>query len=279
MTSIPTFELGYTCRNHFALLDCRDNAAPPDTDLQDLAERLCASAIADDMLVLEHSDRADARLRIIGGDRREAEFCGNGTIYAAAKLGRDLQRDQVRIQTASGIKAASNLGHAWKIEIGEVASLDRELAELGEHPITDKPVYGLLRAGEPHLVLYQPNEIGGFHVSRRDFEDFCRPLRDITSVDGGVNVTMVFQIGFRSVLIRTFERGSRRHVFSCGTGSVSAVAAVFGTPPDARHFHVCAPGGGHVVSYEEGRWHVAALPQQICVGAWRKIRFACPWKG
>lgn len=261
-----TFELGHTCRNHFAVLDCRNGELLPNAVLQDLAERLCASAIADDMLVLEPSERADVRLRIFGSDRREAEFCGNGTLYTAAKLGRELGRSQVDIETASGIKAAVELGHAWKIEVGAVTPLNAELAAVGNHPVIDKPLYGLLRAGEPHLVMFHPKEIEGFHVARADFEDFCRPLRDITPVDGGVSVTMVFEIGFHSVLIRTFERGARRHTFSCGTGSVAAIAAVFGTPRNGSQFHVCASGGGHEVSYENDRWYLAALPQPIGIG-------------
>lgn len=266
MTHALTFELGHTCHNHFAVLDCRKDKPPSEATLQDLAETLCTSAIADDMLVLENSDHADTRLRVFGGDRREAEFCGNGVLYTAAKLGRELQREHVTIETASGIKAGADLGHAWKIEVGQAISMDDELATVREHPMMPEPIYGLLRAGEPHLVMYRPAELDGFHIPRCEFEDFCRPLRDITAVDGGINITVIFEIGFRSVLIRTFERGVRRHTFSCGTGSISAIAAVFGTPRNGSQFHVCSPGGGHDVSYEDGRWSLAALPQPVGSG-------------
>lgn len=280
MASRPlTFELGHTCRNHFAVLDCRDGVVLADAELQDLAERLCSSAIADDMLVLEPSVHADVRLRIFGSDRREAEFCGNGTIYTAAKIGRELQRSRVSIETASGTKAAVDIGYAWKIEVGEVSPLDAELAAVGNHPVIAKPLYGLLRAGEPHLVMFHPKEIDGFHVPRYEFEEFCRPLRDITPVDGGISITMIFEIGFRSVLIRTFERGARRHTFSCGTGSVSAIAAVFGTPRNGSQFHVCAPGGGHNVSYENDRWYLAALPQPIGIGTLEGDMIQLPLNG
>ncbi|MEJ2143390.1 MAG: hypothetical protein P8Y24_13775, partial [Gammaproteobacteria bacterium] len=118
-------------------------------------------------------------------------------------------------------------------------------------------------AGEPHLVLFRPGNFPGFHVARKDFETFCQPLRDITAVDGGVSITVVFQIEFRSVLIRTYERGVRRQTYSCGTGSVSAIAAVFETPENGTTFHVCAPGGMHDVIYENNRWYVRATPQRI----------------
>ncbi|MFM1892780.1 MAG: Diaminopimelate epimerase, partial [Pseudomonadota bacterium] len=99
------FDYGHTCMNRFAVLDLRQVAAPPSRDrLAALARALCASPFADDLLVIEPSTHAAARLRIVGGDGREADFCANGLIYVAAKLGRELGGDQVRIETPAGIR-------------------------------------------------------------------------------------------------------------------------------------------------------------------------------
>lgn len=266
MTSKIPIELGHTCMNHFAILDYRGLTPPSDENLSDLAETMCASPIADDLLVLQSSEFADVRLRIFGGNHREADFCGNGMVYIAAKVGAELQRDIITIESASGVKTATNLGNKWKVEVGPAIKMEQSLLTTQHESLKNISSYGLIKAGEPHLVVFYPNELEGFHVRRNAFENFCRPLRNITDIPGGVNITMVFQIKYKSVLIRTFERGVKRHTFSCGTGSVSAIAAVFGTPEQDSQFHVCSPGGTHDVIYENNRWYLAASPQRISLG-------------
>lgn len=266
MTEKIPIELGHTCKNNFVILDCRGLEPPTDENLSDLAEKLCTTPVADDLLILQSSDKADVRLRIFGGDRREAEFCGNGMVYAAAKIGAELHKDKITIESASGIKTAIKLGDEWKVEIGTAIKLDDSLAAARQEPLKNLAVYSLLKAGEPHLVVFNPHELDGFHSPIKEFEDFCRPLCDITDIPGGVSITMVFEIKFHSILIRTFERGVRRHTYSCGTGSVSAIAAVFGTPEQNREFHVCAPGGSHNVIFENNCWFLVAAPQRIGVG-------------
>lgn len=265
MTKVP-IELGHTCMNHFVIIDYRGMQSPPDETLADLAEILCATSIADDLLVLQSSDHADVRLRIFGGDRLEADFCGNGMVYIAAKIGVELNRDKVTIESACGIKTATHLGNQWKVEIGSAIKLQQALETAEQATINKLSVYGLLRAGEPHLVVFHPEELEGFHAPRKEFEAFCRPLCDITDIPGGVSITVVFQIKYRSLLIRTFERGARRQTFSCGTGSVAAVAAVLGTPEEDSQFHVCAPGGAHDIIFENARWYLLASPQRVGEG-------------
>ena len=252
--------------NHFLMLDLRNVTSPSDEKLANIAENICSTSFADDLLVLENSNKADVRLRIFGGDRREADFCGNGMIYTAGKIGAELQRNEITIETASGLRQAMRQGNEWRVEVGSAFREDLDFDTQYKNYLDDIPVYGLLRAGEPHLVLFRPKAFPGFHVNRKDFEEFCQPLRDITNVDGGISITVVFQIEFRSALIRTYERGVRRHTYSCGTGSVAAIAAVFDTPKNGAAFHVCAPGGMHDVLYENDRWYIQAIPQRIGAG-------------
>jgi len=261
-------DYGHTCMNRFAVLDLRQVRSPTSARLAELAKTLCANPFADDLLIIEPSANAnaDARMRIIGGDGREADFCANGLVYVSGKLGQESGREQVSVETPAGIRAASHRGVEWDAEVGEASLLDAERQRLMAGALANRPVLGLIRAGEPHLVLGIPPELPGFHVTRSLFEDYCRPLRDITGIAGGVNVTMVFQQTEDSVLIRTFERGVKRHTFSCGTGAVSAIVAVFGIPTQDRTFNVCSPGGMHSIRYEDGRWHIAARPQRLARG-------------
>lgn len=272
-------DYAHTCMNRFVVLDLRQVESISQSELSDLAVNLCSSPFADDMLVLEASTTADACLRIIGGDGREADFCGNGLIYTASKIGHELGRDDVTIDTARGIRLAKRNGVEWDVEVGKAYRLDAELDDSREKLPADLPVLGLLRVGEPHLILGVPSELPGFYVDRADFENYCQSLRNITDVPGGINVTMVFQQEENSVLIRTYERGVSRHTFSCGTGAVSALAAVFGSPEEDKSFHVCSPGGMHSIRYVNGRWHIAARTERIGQGYLRDFTVHLPISG
>ncbi|MDX1346170.1 MAG: hypothetical protein R3179_09740 [Sedimenticolaceae bacterium] len=247
--------------NHFVVLDLRDNGEIAKEELSALASSLCSSAFSDDMLVLQLSDIADVRLRIFGGDGLEADFCANGLLYTSSKIGEELGSDTISVETPAGIRRAFRTGEEWQAEVGQAVRLNA-----GAYEEETLPLIGLMRAGEPHLVLGVPDDLPGFNIDRTLFESYCAPLRDRFGIPGGVNVTIVFQQQDDSVLIRTFERGVRRHTFSCGTGAVSAIAAVYGTPDSKRRFHVCSPGGMHNIFYDGENWHIAARPERIGSG-------------
>jgi len=261
-------ELGHTCMNHFVLLDLRRRTALPWADLVDLARTLCDTPMADDLLVLSDATDADARLRVVGRDGREADFCGNGMLYVAAKLGAELGRDDISIASQGGVRRARRAAEQWTVEVGDVQDLSEHLTDAARAALRGCPVIGLVRAGEPHLVLGPPAALGGFHVTRQEFEEFCRPLRDLTGLPGGVNVTVVFARDEHTLLIRSYERGVERHTFSCGTGAVAAVAASGGCPLGTV-FRVCAPGGAHHVRCHDGRWWLTAMPQPVASGQLR----------
>jgi diaminopimelate epimerase len=272
-------EFGHTCLNYFIVLDGRGRENLPMESLTGLAEILCATPMADNLLVLQDSREAEVRLRIFGGDGNEADFCGNGVAYTSQKAGEEMGKGMIRVETASGVKAAVRLDEGWKIEIGQAMPLNRELSEVPRSLFQGKSVIGLIRAGEPHLVLDRYPAFGELHVHRKDFEDYCRPLRDITGVKGGVSITMVFENKGKRMVIRTFERGARRQTFSCGTGSVSAVAALFGRPADGSVFDVFSPGGSHKVMFESGRWYLIAGPQRIGTGYFENSTIYLPLSG
>ncbi len=257
--------------NHFIVLDLRETGEFSEEFLLDLGSKISSSPLCDDMLVLQPSKVADVRLRIFGADGLEADFCANGLLYVSSKIGDELGRDAVTIEMPTGVRRASRVGDAWQAEVGEAERLEFDPALCKNFP-----VIGLIRAGEPHLVLGLPEALPGFNIDRREFEQYCRPLPDLLDIPGGVNVTVVFQQQDDRVLIRTYERGVRRHTLSCGTGSVAATAAVFGTPDGPRRFHVCSPGGMHSIYFDGGHWHLIARPVRIGSGFLRDGQVCLP---
>ena len=100
MTIKLPIESGHTCMNHFLMLDLSGQVSLPDTHLDNIPEKIGSTSFADDLLVIDDSEQADVRLRIFGQDSREAEFCGNGMIYTADKIGTEMQRDEICIESA-----------------------------------------------------------------------------------------------------------------------------------------------------------------------------------
>jgi len=270
--AIPV-DYAHTCMNHFVVLDLRKTGPIAAETLAALARVLCSSPLCDDLLVLQPVTNADVGLRIFGGDGLEADFCGNGLLYTASKIGDETGRDAVTIETPAGVRRASRLGDQWQAELGDAVRLDLDPELSG-----DLPVLGLMRAGEPHLVLDRPEALPGFNVDRARLEGFCRPLQGLTDIPGGINVTIVFQKQNDSVLIRTFERGVGRHTFSCGTGAIASIAAVYGTPDRARKFHVCSPGGMHSVTFDGEGWLLSARPVRIGSGVLVEGQLCLPLK-
>ena len=260
------FEFGHTCMNNFVVLDFRGKGSPSMETLSDLGKKFCMTTLADNLLVLQVSEIADARLRIMGGDGREADFCGNGVTYISAKIGQERGIDEVRIESASGVKTAKKYHERWKIEIGKAILLKDVAAKIPSSALKGESIFGLIRAGEPHLVVTTPESYNEFHLSREKFEDYCRPLRDITDIEGGVSITMVFKAKNNMICIRTFERGANRQTLSCGTGSVSAAAALYGPSSLENIFEVFSPGGSHKVIFDENKWYLMAHPQRIGSG-------------
>ena len=66
--------------NTFLLADNRCGDDPVDAET---ARRLCFEYAVDGLLLIEGSDKADFKMRILNRDGSEAEMCGNGSRAAA----------------------------------------------------------------------------------------------------------------------------------------------------------------------------------------------------
>ena len=274
--------LGHTNYNQFILLDGRGETVA-DASLAELAQRLCPSPLADDLIVLQEStsEHARARLRIFGADGREADFCGNGALLAAHRLAEQAQSegesvDELVLDSRVGPRRAEQVTGAdgrpaWRVEVGP----ERRLPGPTDAPLpAGAELLGLLHVGEPHLVLSAPGTLGGFHVSDPDFEAFCAPLRDAFDIEGGVNVTLLFERDGDYLSIRTYERGNRRQTRSCGTGAAAAAAVVYDATETPRW--IVAPGGTHRVVCKEGTWTVAAAAETVASGTFSDGGFHFP---
>jgi len=270
-------EIGNINYNRFMLMDLREEDNILDEVLSSVSKLICRTPFIDDVLVLDNSTCADARLRIFGGDGREAEFCGNGTLYTLSKLKSEGYGPKVSLETGAGIKEGHIEAEGCSIQIGQVQA-DSFFSDKGYiKKLQDKELkyLGSVWAGEPHVVFQATGSWITQKFSRENFEKICAKISHSADVEGGANVTVVFDKKMDGFGIRTFERGALRMTACCGSGSVAAVATVFGSsafekdqenpsPIDAVTVH--SQGGTHRVSFKENSWWLHGCTTRLAQG-------------
>ena len=226
-------------RNEFVLVDAR---LTPVSDPVAFARRVCDPAQglgADGVLLIEPSERYDARMRIINADGSEAEMCGNGMRCVARYLDEHEGRAEATVETLAGPIATRIIARAPY----EVA------VEMGEP-----------RIGAPHLVAgfrAVPVDLGNPHVV------IC--VDDVDAVDlatvgpriehdarypSGTNVHFVSgEDGRRRV--RHWERGAGA-TQACGTGAVAVAAVLIAAGAATSPVTLHVPGGVLTVIWTPG---------------------------
>lgn len=141
---------------------------------------------ADGVILLEHSQLADFRMRIFNSDGSEAEMCGNGIRCLVAYL-RMRNLACTSIETLAGLHAVQ----------GDWICLGRPL-------ITGD----IINTGVPHIVLFQPwDEMLG--------KNLCQ------AKNANINFVSKTKSGLS---VRTYERGAGPTLF-CGTGGAASAFA------------------------------------------------------
>ena len=248
------FAIGHVNFNRLLVTDLRDHKAIDDEHLRVLSEKLCNEAFIDDVIVLERSSIADARMRIFGADGREAEFCGNGALLSLQLLFNERQsagdpRGELDLETASGVKHGirENNGRV-AVEVGIVTKLDDAIDDrtLSRFDGLGVNFEGFRLSGEPHLVVSAPPGSAVINQSRQAFEAMARSVAQLVEFDGGVNVTLILVQDDCGLCIRTYERGVQRMTESCGSGAVAAASTrIYGST--CPTITVISPGGEHHV--------------------------------
>src|SRR5690242_13555355 len=67
--------------NDFVMIDCLQEAPPPDDKLSHLSQEICDRHFGvggDGLILILHDDQADYRMRMFNPDGSESEMCGNG---------------------------------------------------------------------------------------------------------------------------------------------------------------------------------------------------------
>ena len=207
--------------NDFVLIDDRAGTVPWEDHflMASLASRRTGIG-CEGVILVQHSDKADFRMRFLNPDGTEVEMCGNGSRCAAA--------------FAHAIGAS---GTALTMET-MCGLIDAQLSDAGVcvwMPEPSKKNFGIeltvgkevvrgdfINTGVPHFVVQVPN------ISTVDVQGLGRALRlHPAFAPDGTNVDFVTFRAPNRMTMRTYERGVEAESGACGTGAVAcAVVAV-----------------------------------------------------
>ena len=242
--------------NDFVVFDAREAPVTLDADrVRAIADRRTGVG-CDQLIVLEHSDSADLRMRIFNADGGEVESCGNASRCVAL-----LEGGTRTIETKGGIIRASINGSGATVDMGKprfgweeiplAYPMDTAPMPVGWEDLQN-PI--AVNVGNPHVVFLMEDassvdlaRLGPLIEKDPLFPEGVNVNVAETRI-GGVEVGGVRRGGLD---LRVWERGAGL-TRACGTGAcATAVAAIkYGnmTSPVA----VNLPGGTLIIEWAPG---------------------------
>ncbi len=199
---------------------------------------------ADGVLLIEDSQKADYKMRILNADGSEAEACGNG-FRCIARLAHerfDFPKKQ-RFESLAGIIDADVKGSRVRVRLMDPKDFEeRQKIEVAGRVLH----YDFIRVGVPHVVIFVEGlgKIPVAEIGRQiRFHERFKPA--------GTNVNFVEVTGPDSIQVETYERGVEENTQACGTGSTASAIV------SARTGYIKPPvrvktRGGEILSVDFG---------------------------
>lgn len=263
-------------RNHFAILDAREEPFRPERD--EIA-RLCdvQVGIGADQLVAVEPPSDDARAagaiafaRFWNTDGREAEACGNATRCVAWLLFEESGASAAAIETRAGVLSCRRAGrHAVRTTMGRV-SMDWRDVPLAERrdtrhldfrcgPLADPAA---LSVGNPHLVFFVDD------LEAIDLANLAPRIQRDPLFPEQVNVGVAQMLAPDELRLAVYERGAGL-TMACGSGACAAAyAALARGLTDSRSLAVQLPGGRLDVEIMPDGTAAITGPVAWCYSGW-----------
>ncbi|MDZ7769134.1 MAG: diaminopimelate epimerase [Woeseiaceae bacterium] len=214
-------------RNHFVIVDAREIPFDPDTPE---VVHICDQQVgvgADQLIVLERARTAtgaDAFMRIINMDGREAEACGNATRCVAWLLLEEQQGDAVTIETLAGALRCERIGKQLvRCEMGRVSMDWRRIPlseecdtlhlDIGNGPLSDAAAASV---GNPHAVFFVDD------LDAIDVAKLAPPLQEHPLFPEQANIGIAQMLDGARMRLSVYERGAGL-TMACGSGACAAV--------------------------------------------------------
>lgn len=208
--------------NDFIILDDKaGELAAHDLDYSHIAQDLCRRKLsvgADGLLVLESSDKADFRMRIINPDGSEVDMCGNGARCSAYYASVNGWGTDLKMETGAGVIRAEVSGSEVKLKMSDPRDVKMGInLGVGSNMI----VAHFLNTGVPHVV-HLVESLEGY-----DVHNTGRKIREHSLfAPEGTNANFIGDVTAEGASIRTYERGVESETLACGTGTVAGAVVL-----------------------------------------------------
>lgn len=234
--------------NDFVVIDAREIPVAIDA--------VRAAAIADrhtgvgcdQLIVIEPSALADARMRIFNADGSEVGACGNASRCVALLLG-----GHPRIETAGGFIQARGSGDLPSVDMGAprfgwdeiplAYAMDSFHMPVGWDGGLETPM--AVNVGNPHVIFFVPDcdKVDLGHIGPIIEHDPMFPER--------INVNVAHVVGPNHLKLRVWERGAGL-TQACGTGACATAVAAIRRGLVGNSVKVSLPGGDLRIDWKPG---------------------------
>jgi diaminopimelate epimerase len=202
----------------------------------------------DQLILLEPSAVADAKMRIFNADGGEVEACGNATRCIALLMG-----GSADIETLGGILHTEPGDASATVNLAQPA-FDWELIPLAMPMDTrDMPVNweelsrpAAVNVGNPHVIFFVPD------CDAVDLETLGPVIEHDPLFPERINVNVASVAGEDHLRLRVWERGVGLTP-ACGTGACATAVAAIRAGLVQSPVCVSLPGGDLEIAWEEGR--------------------------
>ncbi len=255
MASVPFIKM-HGLGNDFVIFNSGDlPEGSTYLDIVKLADRRLGIG-CDQVILLNHSDKADIAMRIFNADGQEAGACGNASRCAGWLMMQESGGTESTIETNYGILSCTlaDTGNGYDVTVDMGAPrlewqdipLSRKQDTLQFDLKTDSlknPV--AVNMGNPHAVFFVDD------VEDTELDKWGAELEHDPLFPEGANISAVQVMGDKSLRMKVWERGAGLTP-ACGTAACAAlVAAVRRELLAGRNATVELPGGELNINWQE----------------------------
>lgn len=263
--------------NDFIILE--DKNIENQNDYSKLAVKLCDRHLgigADGIIIVQKSDKADIRMRIINSDGSEANMCGNG-IRCFAKYVYDnsiVTKEKFDVETFSGIIKPEliiedNKVTSIKVNMGSPVLVSKDIPVTGveRHIVSEKldvdgeTIYiTSMLMGVPHTVVFVDK------LEENKMRELGPKIEKNQLFPKNTNVNFVSIINDHEIQIQTWERGAVL-TNACGTGACASVVASVLNNKTRRKATVHLKHGDLFIEWDsENNVYMTGPADDVCCG-------------
>ncbi len=236
--------------NDFVVFDARERAvAMSPTRARAIADRHTGIG-CDQLILIEPSDVATAKMRIFNADGGEVEACGNATRCVATLLG-----GEPSIETLGGILSSNLTSGGVSVDMGAphfewdavplAYAMDTAALPLGWDGLQPLAPPMALSVGNPHIIFFVPN------TQALDLAAIGELIEHDPVFPERVNVNVATVENPDRIRLRVWERGAGL-TLACGTGACATGVAAIRSGRARSGVTVALPGGDLVIDWQPG---------------------------